>query len=150
MGADSIDAREKIWTDTRGIIGIDPKGKKGHELSEIKAHLFIEKFGGAATWTKFRDIMRQIDKDFNNRMSLTEYFIFHYKLDWKELVKREQVTERRRRRLLTRQMRRSSKPMKRCWQLKKRLMKARQHNWRPKKLWQNRSKRRRRSALALL
>jgi len=89
--ADNLDAREQVWKETQGIIKIDPKGKKGHELSEIKAHLFIEKFGGAATWVKFRDVMRKIDKDFNKKMSLTEFFIFHYKLDWKVLVKREQV-----------------------------------------------------------
>ena len=88
---DSVDAREQIWKDTQGIIGIDAKGKKGNHLSEIKAHLYIEKFGGAATWVKFRDVMRKIDAGFNNKMSLTEYFIFHYKVDWKELVKREQV-----------------------------------------------------------
>lgn len=58
---DSVDAREQIWKDTQGIIGIDPKGKKGNQLSEIKAHLYIEKFGGAATWVKFRDVMRKID-----------------------------------------------------------------------------------------
>lgn len=70
------------------MIKLDPKGAKGNELSEIKAHLFIEKTGSATTWIKFRNVMQKINKDFNNRMSLTEFFIFIAKLDWKELVKR--------------------------------------------------------------
>ena len=70
------------------MIKLDPKGATGNELTEIKAHLFIEKTGAATTWVKFRNVMRQIDIDFNNHMSLTEFFIFVAKLDWKDLVKR--------------------------------------------------------------
>lgn len=81
-------AREKVWQHTQNMIKLDPKGAKGNELSEIKAHLFIEKTGSATTWIKFRNVMQKINKDFNNRMSLTEFFIFIAKLDWKELVKR--------------------------------------------------------------
>ena len=86
---DDLSLREKIWKETQGIIQIDPKGKEGYEINEVKARLFIEKFSGGSTWISFRDVMRKIDKDFNNKMSLTEYFIFHYKLDWQELVERE-------------------------------------------------------------
>ena len=72
----------------------EEKGAKGCELSEIKSHLYIEKTGAATTWVKFRDVMRKIDKDYNNHMSLTEFFIFIGKLDWKDLLKRDTVYDK--------------------------------------------------------
>ena len=76
------------------MIKLDDKQTKGCHLDEIKSHLFIEKSGAATTWVKFRDVMRKIDKDYNNHMSLTEFFIFIHKRDWKDLIKRDTVYDK--------------------------------------------------------
>ena len=88
------DAREQVWKWTQTIIKLDDKSTKGCNLNEIKSHLFIEKSGSATTWVKFRDVMRKIDKDFNNHMSLMQFFIFIHKLDWKDLIKRDTVYDK--------------------------------------------------------
>ncbi len=55
------------------------------KLDEHQAHLFLEKKGEAATVVEFRDKMRQIDLDFNRRVSTIEYLLYKYKKTLKEL-----------------------------------------------------------------
>jgi hypothetical protein len=42
-------------------------------LDEHQAHIFLEKKGEAATVVEFREKMKQIDLDFNKRVSAIEY-----------------------------------------------------------------------------
>ena len=54
-------------------------------LAEIKAHIFLEKACEAVTWIDMRTTLKEIDLDFDKTMSLTEFFVFDRKLDWKAL-----------------------------------------------------------------
>merc|ERR1719337_854627 len=62
------------------------KGKKGSALEEIRAHIFLEKASEAVTWVDMRATLKDIDIDFDKKMSLTEFFVYTNKLDWKALV----------------------------------------------------------------
>jgi len=59
-------------------------GKDG-QLDEHQTHIFLEKKGEAATVVEFREKMRDIDLDFNKRVSVTEYLLFKYKKTLKDL-----------------------------------------------------------------
>ena len=86
------DAREAVWKHTEAIEKMDKdNGKDGAALPEIKAHLYIEKQANAVTWADFRDYMRGQNFGFDKRktMSLTDFFVFVFKLDWKELADAE-------------------------------------------------------------
>eukprot|EP01111_Echinosteliopsis_oligospora_P000342 TRINITY_DN1033_c0_g1_i1.p1 TRINITY_DN1033_c0_g1~~TRINITY_DN1033_c0_g1_i1.p1 ORF type:complete len:291 (-),score=127.60 TRINITY_DN1033_c0_g1_i1:251-1003(-) len=61
------------------------KESKDGQLDEHQAHIFLEKKGEAATIVDFRDKMRQIDLDFNKRISVIEYLLFKYKKAVKDL-----------------------------------------------------------------
>jgi len=60
-----------------------PKGEG--QLDEHQAHIFLEKKGEAATVVEFREKMKEIDIDFNKRVSVIEYLLFKYKKSTKEL-----------------------------------------------------------------
>jgi len=64
--------------------GYTSKGGDG-QLDEHQAHIFLEKKGEAATVVEFRDKMKQIDLDFNKRVSVLEYLLFKYKKTAKDL-----------------------------------------------------------------
>lgn len=55
------------------------------KLDEAQAHYFLEKKGEAATVVQFRDKMREIDLDFNKKVSVIEYLLYKYKKTTKEL-----------------------------------------------------------------
>jgi len=55
------------------------------QLDEQQAHVFLEKKGEAQTVVIFREKMRQIDLDFNKRVSTIEYLLYKYKKTLKEL-----------------------------------------------------------------
>ena len=54
-------------------------------LEEIRAHIFLEKAADAVTWIDMRATLKEVDLDFDKKMSLTEFFIFDRKIDWKAL-----------------------------------------------------------------
>lgn len=92
MFEDNADAREAVWKYTEAMEKMDKdKGKKGTSLPEIRAHVYIEKQAEAVTWSDFRDYMRGQDFNFDKRknMSLTDFFVFIFKLDWKQLADAE-------------------------------------------------------------
>lgn len=64
--------------------GYTTKGGDG-QLDEHQAHIFLEKKGEAATVVEFREKMRQIDIDFNKKISVLEYLLFKYKKTTKQL-----------------------------------------------------------------
>lgn len=78
--------REKIWVFTQNIIKLDKdNGAKGTGLTEIVAHIFLEKNTNSQTWTEFRDKMREIGFE-HKLVSLLNFFIFNYQLDFHKLV----------------------------------------------------------------
>lgn len=84
--ADDEAAREKIWTFCQNMIKLDKvNGAKGTGLTEIVAHIFLEKNTDSQTWTEFRDKMREIGFE-HKLVSLLNFFIFNYKLDFHKLV----------------------------------------------------------------
>jgi hypothetical protein len=92
MFESNADAREAVWKYLGAIEEMDKdKGKNGAVLPEIKAHVYIEKQAEAVTWADFRDYMRSQDFGFDARknMSLTDFFVFVFKLDWKALADAE-------------------------------------------------------------
>uniref|UniRef100_A0A6A7FWF9 Protein tolA n=1 Tax=Hirondellea gigas TaxID=1518452 RepID=A0A6A7FWF9_9CRUS len=73
------------------MIEIDEKnGENGCELDEMLAHRFLEKFGETLTVRELREALRDIDIDTNKKMSLSEYMIFRFKVDWHALVHKAQ------------------------------------------------------------
>jgi len=81
-----VAARLKVWDYAHLMIELDKRGVKGNELNEFDAHRFLEKFEEPMTVKDMREMLRNIDLDFNKMVSLTEYFVCKYKLDWHGLV----------------------------------------------------------------
>jgi hypothetical protein len=79
--------REKVWQMYHKMVELDKNnGKDGNELDEYAAHIFLEKTVGAITVKKMRQVLVEIDVDFNQMVSLTEALIYAYKIDYKYLV----------------------------------------------------------------
>lgn len=78
---------ERVWTFTHNMAKLDKKhGEEGCELDEFEAHIFLEKNIEALTVKKMRQVLKEIDVDFNQKVSLTEFLIFYYKIDYHYLV----------------------------------------------------------------
>jgi DNA repair exonuclease SbcCD ATPase subunit len=79
--------RSKIWESARLMTELDAeKGKQGNELNEFDAHRFLEKQENTMTVLEMRSLMKKIDIDFNKKVSLSEYLIVKYDIDWHMLV----------------------------------------------------------------
>lgn len=84
---------EKVWGYVQLFIKLDSaKGKDGCDLDEFWSHKFLESLGDTLTVVAMRETFREIDLDFNKRMSLIEYLVFKYKVSVKELLSRPQGT----------------------------------------------------------
>jgi len=59
--------------------------KGATELDEQQTHYFLEKRGEAQTVVIFREKMKEIDLDFNKRVSAIEYLLYRYKKTLKDL-----------------------------------------------------------------
>jgi len=82
---------EDIWNWTHQFITLDHEnGKAGCDLDEFNAHRFLEKLGETKTIKDLRDELRDIDMDFNKRMALIEYLLYHYKYTISDFIKRPQ------------------------------------------------------------
>jgi len=78
------DECEHVWTWAANMTKLDKKdGENGSALEEFEAHLFLEKNVKAITVTKMRKVLRDIDIDFDGKVSLTEALIYFYKIDYK-------------------------------------------------------------------
>ena len=56
-----------------------------------QAHMFLEKACEAVTWVDMRATLKAIDIDFDKTMSLSEFFVFERKLDWKKLGEDQKI-----------------------------------------------------------
>jgi len=84
--ADKPEEAENIWKWCKSCEDLDQRGSTGNELDEFEAHKFLEKEMGALTMRDMREALREIDVDFNKMVSLTEFLIYHFKVDWKLLT----------------------------------------------------------------
>ncbi|CAK9068533.1 Hypothetical protein SCF082_LOCUS34492, partial [Durusdinium trenchii] len=80
------DKTERVWEVYNMCVQLDSKGQDGNELNEFDAHRLLEKVDRALTVREMREVLREIDIDFNKSMSLTEYLVFKYNVNWRELV----------------------------------------------------------------
>ncbi|GMH65922.1 hypothetical protein TrST_g7998 [Triparma strigata] len=80
-------AREDVWTFHKTSVQLDKsKGEAGNELNEFDAHRLIEKCDSALTVQKMRQVLKEIDVDFNKMVSLSEFMIYKFGVDWHLLV----------------------------------------------------------------
>lgn len=63
---------------------------QGSDLDEFNAHRFLEKVGETKRVVELREELRAIDLDFNKRMALIEYLLFHFKCRVEDFVERPQ------------------------------------------------------------
>lgn len=56
----------------------DDDVKEGNDVDQFQAHQLLEHFGEVKTATELRRELKTIDVDKNNRLCLTEYFLFKY------------------------------------------------------------------------
>jgi len=96
---------ENVWNNAHTFIELDkqewgalPEGKKsetwaeGASLDEFWSHKFLEKQGETKTVVQLRETLKKIDLDFDKRMSIVEFLLFHYGFDVKTLLSRPQGT----------------------------------------------------------
>jgi hypothetical protein len=82
---------EAVWDNVHLAIELDQKmGEEGHALDEFQSHRFLEKFGQTLTVVAMRQELKKIDIDTDNKMSMLEYFVYHYGLDVATLMTRPQ------------------------------------------------------------
>ncbi|GAB5358175.1 hypothetical protein AAMO2058_000436200 [Amorphochlora amoebiformis] len=79
-------AREELWTWTNIFIKLDKKKEKGCELNEFDAHRFLEQIDETLSVKDMREFLRSVDIDFNKMVSLTEYLVSKFKVDWKVYI----------------------------------------------------------------
>lgn len=88
------DKAEKVWKYCQKVIEIDAKrGEAGSELNEFDAHRLLEAFDATLTVRKMREVLQEIDLDFDKKVSLTEFLIYKFAVDWKVLVNAPQGGE---------------------------------------------------------
>merc|ERR1711920_101035 len=62
----------------------------GVSMDEFESHRFLEKNGQPLTIVAMRQELKKIDIDTDNKMSLLEYCVYHFKTDVKLLMSRPQ------------------------------------------------------------
>lgn len=68
----------------------DKRGEDGNAMDEFQSHRFLEKQGQTLTVVAMRKELKKIDIDTDNKMSLLEYCVYHYKLNIDELMEKPQ------------------------------------------------------------
>jgi chromosome segregation ATPase len=83
---------ENVWGFVQGFQRFDKEcqmsEKKGEasDLDEFWSHKFLESLGQTMTVIEMRERFRQIDADFNKRMSVIEYLMYRYNLKVADVV----------------------------------------------------------------
>jgi len=60
--------------------------KQGSGLNEVLSHKLLEVYGEPLTAIKFREVLRKIDLDSDNRLSLIEFALFKLNIEVKDLL----------------------------------------------------------------
>eukprot|EP01084_Bolivina_argentea_P035779 66279_1 len=84
---------ETFWDYVQTSGEMDKKeGAEGHAMDEFESHRFLEKYGQPLTVVAMRKVLKKIDIDTDNKMSLLEYFVYKFKVDLTTLMTRPQGT----------------------------------------------------------
>jgi hypothetical protein len=70
---------ENIYSYVQKMHEIDPRGAEGNCVDEMRAHRFLESLGQTLTAIEMRNVMREIDIDFDKHVSTIEYLLYRYK-----------------------------------------------------------------------
>jgi len=84
--SEDLGEAENVWSYCNRCIDLDRKGEEGSELDEFQAHRLLEAINETLTVRDMRKVLTEVDVDFNKYVSLTEFLIYKYKVDWRELV----------------------------------------------------------------
>eukprot|EP00727_Mastigamoeba_balamuthi_P012428 m51a1_g7808 hypothetical protein (284) ;mRNA; f:84652-86062 len=71
---------ENVWLWAQVFASFDENKANGHDLDEFWSHKFLESLGQSMTVIEMREKFRQIDADFNKRISMIEWLIFRFNL----------------------------------------------------------------------
>eukprot|EP00727_Mastigamoeba_balamuthi_P012836 m51a1_g8175 hypothetical protein (299) ;mRNA; f:114172-115610 len=78
---------ENIWQWAQSFAKFDESKRAGGcDLDEFWSHKFLESLGQTMTVIEMREKFRQIDADFNKRMSMIEYLSFRFNLKIADVV----------------------------------------------------------------
>mmetsp|Transcript_6808 Transcript_6808/g.19267 ORF Transcript_6808/g.19267 Transcript_6808/m.19267 type:complete len:327 (+) Transcript_6808:139-1119(+) len=78
---------EKVWAWVQEFEKLAKEGDSTNcDLDEFVSHRFLEKQGSAVTVLKLRATLQELDVDKNKRMAISEFLLFHYKKNWRDLV----------------------------------------------------------------
>ena len=83
---DNPDECENVWAYVKKCTELDRRGEAGNELNEFDAHRVLEALEEALTVRDMREVLKAADLDFNKFVSLTEFLLYKYKVDWKVLI----------------------------------------------------------------
>jgi hypothetical protein len=84
---------ENVWNWTHKFGEVDvTNGKEGHALNEFEAHRFLESLGETLTVVEMRQRLKEVDIDFDGKISMLDYLIWRFKRSIKELLSRPQGT----------------------------------------------------------
>jgi hypothetical protein len=84
---------ENVWKWTHKFEEVDvTNGKDGHALNEFEAHRFLETLGETLTVVEMRQRLKEVDIDFDGKISLLDYLTWRFKRSIKELMSRPQGT----------------------------------------------------------
>lgn len=87
---DNLEEAEKVWQYYMLLKDLDKAGEEGSCLDEFQAHRVLEKLEEALTVRDMRETLTKADLDFDKRISLCEFMIYKYKVEWKDLVEAPQ------------------------------------------------------------
>jgi len=79
----NLDVAEHVYVAAKDL---KERAHGANDLEQLKAHHFLEKVDDAIRYVEFKAMFKELDLDFNNRLSLTEYLVYKYKLGTQESV----------------------------------------------------------------
>ena len=83
---DNADEAESVWVYKNKCVELDKRGEEGNELNEFDAHRVLESLEEALTVKDMRAVLSAADVDFNKYVSLIEFLLYKYKVEWKTLI----------------------------------------------------------------
>ena len=81
-----LDACRVVYEVCKKCEELAPESEEGTQLDEFQAHRLLEAFGDTLSVRDMRQALSKIDIDFNRHVSLAEYLIYRFSIDWHILV----------------------------------------------------------------
>eukprot|EP00732_Lithocolla_globosa_P005619 Lithocolla_globosa_v1_NODE_5911_length_1164_cov_518.740307.p1 type:complete len:295 gc:universal NODE_5911_length_1164_cov_518.740307:98-982(+) len=86
--------RDDIFGWCQKFIELDTDKKNaGSDLDEFSAHRFLEMNGKTLTVKELREYLKEVDMDFNKRMAMLEYLLYHFRADFAKYKPEEATTD---------------------------------------------------------